>query len=216
MLAIVPMSDLLDWESLMPNFISNHGLVLLRIILGIDSTVSQIADDVNVSEQTAHAIVRELVKEGFITSQKVGRRNVYRGRWIEGFNHKPLTQSGLTLRDIFASLAALAEMMATTKARVLLRVAEGSQSTAGEIAESEIIKKADVSNALRELEKDKLVLRRRSAGKITYVVHPLARSQHEGALNVVEEIRLVRLARVKVRGLPEILDDIFGPVQRGG
>jgi DNA-binding MarR family transcriptional regulator len=61
-----------DWT-----LISNHGLVLAYIARHPQSTIREIAYAIKITEWTVHRIIAELVKEGYITRQKSGRRNVY-------------------------------------------------------------------------------------------------------------------------------------------
>jgi len=62
-----------DWT-----FITNHGLVLASIARNPEKTAREIGDDVGVTERTAHKIIVDLDKDGYITKTKVGTRNMYR------------------------------------------------------------------------------------------------------------------------------------------
>lgn len=62
-----------DW-----GFVTNHGLVLAAIAKHPRSTAREIGDEVNITERTAHKIIKDLEDEGYITKTKVGRRNQYR------------------------------------------------------------------------------------------------------------------------------------------
>jgi DNA-binding MarR family transcriptional regulator len=59
------------------SFITTHGLVLAAIAKRPRSTAREIGDMVNVTERTAHKIIRELEQAGYITRNKVGRNNKY-------------------------------------------------------------------------------------------------------------------------------------------
>jgi len=59
-------------------FVTNHALVLASIAKNPDRTARRIGDDVGVTERTAHKIIMDLEKEGYITKTKVGIRNTYR------------------------------------------------------------------------------------------------------------------------------------------
>lgn len=66
-----------DWT-----FITNHGLVLFSIvegqsISGLGKTAREIGDEVGVTERTAHKIILDLEKDGYIIKSKVGNRNAY-------------------------------------------------------------------------------------------------------------------------------------------
>ena len=59
-------------------FITNHGLVLASIAKHRENTAREIGDDVGITERTAHKIIMDLEREGYITKIKVGRQNKYR------------------------------------------------------------------------------------------------------------------------------------------
>ena len=61
-------------------FITNHGLVLASIARGRGKTAREIGDEVGVTERTAHKIILDLERDGYITKTKVGNRNKYRIR----------------------------------------------------------------------------------------------------------------------------------------
>jgi predicted transcriptional regulator len=58
-------------------FVTNHGLVLASIAKHPEKTAREIGDDVGITERTAHKIIMDLEKEGYITKSKVGRQNTY-------------------------------------------------------------------------------------------------------------------------------------------
>jgi len=62
-----------DWA-----FITNHGLVLACIANSPKKTAREIGDDVGITERTAHKLIIDLEREGYITKTKVGRHNRYR------------------------------------------------------------------------------------------------------------------------------------------
>jgi DNA-binding Lrp family transcriptional regulator len=62
-----------DWT-----FITNHGLVLACVAKNPEKTAREIGDDVSVTERTAHKIINDLERDGYITKTKVGTRNTYR------------------------------------------------------------------------------------------------------------------------------------------
>jgi uncharacterized membrane protein len=59
-------------------FVTNHALVLASIAKHGDQTAREIGDDVGVTERTAHKIILDLERDGYITKKKVGVRNMYR------------------------------------------------------------------------------------------------------------------------------------------
>ena len=59
-------------------FVTNHALVLASIAKNPDKTARDIGDDVGVTERTAHKIIMDLERDGYITKKKVGVKNTYR------------------------------------------------------------------------------------------------------------------------------------------
>ncbi|UCC17759.1 MAG: MarR family transcriptional regulator [Dehalococcoidales bacterium] len=59
-------------------FVTNHALVLASIAKRQDQTAREIGDDIGVTERTAHKIILDLEKDGYITKTKVGVKNTYR------------------------------------------------------------------------------------------------------------------------------------------
>ena len=87
----------------MRNLYTNHGLVLMRIWIDPDATLSQIAADIGVKERAAYAIVRELVQEGYILKEKEGRRNRYHVNIEQALEFEPLPHT--TVRQQIMGLA---------------------------------------------------------------------------------------------------------------
>lgn len=59
-------------------FLSNHGHVLLQLAGGNDQTMRDIAGQVGITERAVQIIVGDLARDGYITVERVGRRNRYR------------------------------------------------------------------------------------------------------------------------------------------
>ena len=59
-------------------FVTNHALVLASIAKNPNKTAREIGDDIGVTERTAHKIVLDLEKDGYLTKTKVGIQNTYR------------------------------------------------------------------------------------------------------------------------------------------
>lgn len=87
----------------MRNLYTNHGLVLMRIAVNPDVTLSQIAFDIGIRERAAYLIVRDLANDGFIEKRKIGRRNAYRVNVQRVLDYEPLPE--LTVRDQIGALA---------------------------------------------------------------------------------------------------------------
>jgi hypothetical protein len=87
----------------MRNLYTNHGLVLMRIWINPDATLSEIAADIGVKERAVYLIVRDLVREGFIVKRKAGRRNEYQVNIDYALDYRPL--AGTTIREQIMGLA---------------------------------------------------------------------------------------------------------------
>jgi len=85
------------------NLYTNHGLVLMRIWVDPDATLSEIAVDIGVKERAVYLIVRDLVEAGFIDKQKVGRRNQYHVNIEYALDYRPIPHT--TIREQIVGLA---------------------------------------------------------------------------------------------------------------
>jgi predicted DNA-binding transcriptional regulator len=59
-------------------FLTNHAQVLLCIAHDPGIRLIDIAQTVGVTERSAHRIVSQLVEDGYVARERVGRRNVYK------------------------------------------------------------------------------------------------------------------------------------------
>ena len=64
------------------HFLTNHAQVLLCIENNPDARMRDIAETVGVTERAAQRITNDLVEDGYVTRERIGRRNRYR------INHK--------------------------------------------------------------------------------------------------------------------------------
>lgn len=69
------------------SFLTNHGLVLTYIGRYPDGTGLEIAQAVGITERAARKIVADLLLEGYIEREKVGRRNRYRLNTVLPLRH---------------------------------------------------------------------------------------------------------------------------------
>jgi len=60
------------------SFLSHHGMVLVALARREDLRLSELAVEVGISPRAAQSIVTDLVREGFLDRDRVGRRNRYR------------------------------------------------------------------------------------------------------------------------------------------
>jgi predicted DNA-binding transcriptional regulator len=72
-------------------FLTNHAQVLLCVAHDPGIRLRDIAQTVGVTERSAHRIVSELVEDGYVVRERVGRRNVYKVKPELPLRH-PLTQ----------------------------------------------------------------------------------------------------------------------------
>ena len=59
-------------------FLTNHAQVLLCVAHDPGIRLRDIADTVGITERSAHRIVSELVEDGYVARERIGRRNVYK------------------------------------------------------------------------------------------------------------------------------------------
>ena len=58
-------------------FLSSHGIVLLVIARDTAIRIRDIAERVGITERAVHRIVSDLIASGYLTRNRIGRRNVY-------------------------------------------------------------------------------------------------------------------------------------------
>ena len=58
-------------------FLTNHAHVLVAIARDPDARLRDVAARVGITERAAQGIVQDLVSEGYLTRERVGRRNRY-------------------------------------------------------------------------------------------------------------------------------------------
>ncbi len=68
-------------------FLSNYGHVLVCLARDPDTRMRDVADAVGITERAVQQIVHDLVSQGYVEKQKVGRRNRYRVVRSAHFRH---------------------------------------------------------------------------------------------------------------------------------
>lgn len=68
-------------------FLSNYGHVLVCLSRDPDVRMREVAVAVGITERAVQQIVRDLVSEGYVTKDKVGRRNRYQVVRTARFRH---------------------------------------------------------------------------------------------------------------------------------
>jgi DNA-binding MarR family transcriptional regulator len=83
-------------------FVTSHAFVLIEVDRNPDITVREISERVGLTERQAHRVLADLVDEGYITRERVGRRNRYQ------VNHaRPMRHPSIAEHEIGALLRAL-------------------------------------------------------------------------------------------------------------
>jgi predicted transcriptional regulator len=84
-------------------FLSNHGHILIHLHNSPDSLVREIAQEVGITERSALSILSDLEEGGYISVERVGRRNHYRVNPHKNFRHPLEAQKPLSsLLKIFS------------------------------------------------------------------------------------------------------------------
>jgi DNA-binding IclR family transcriptional regulator len=84
---------LADWK-----FITNHAQVLLCVVHDPEIRLREIADACGITERAAHRIIADLEEAGYISRERVGRRNRYQFHPEAPMRHPTLGHA--LLRDI--------------------------------------------------------------------------------------------------------------------
>ena len=69
-------------------FLSNHGHVLVCLARDPDARMRDVAEAVGITERAVQQIVRDLVAQGYLRKDKVGRRNHYEVVREASFRHE--------------------------------------------------------------------------------------------------------------------------------
>jgi DNA-binding IclR family transcriptional regulator len=59
-------------------FLTSHASVLLEVAREPGATVREIAERAGLTERQAHRVLADLVADGYLQRQRIGRRNQYR------------------------------------------------------------------------------------------------------------------------------------------
>jgi DNA-binding MarR family transcriptional regulator len=68
-------------------FVTSHGLVLIDAMPRPRATVRELAERAQLTERQAHRVLGDLVDGGYITRERVGRRNRYQINEGEPMRH---------------------------------------------------------------------------------------------------------------------------------
>ncbi|WP_344150080.1 helix-turn-helix transcriptional regulator [Nocardioides koreensis] len=78
-------------------FLSNHGHVLVSLTRDPEARMRDVADAVGITERAVQQIVSDLVAQGYLHKEKVGRRNRYQVIRRAHFRHD--LESSVTLGE---------------------------------------------------------------------------------------------------------------------
>jgi DNA-binding transcriptional ArsR family regulator len=95
------------------SLLTNHGLAVVCIARLPGARLRDIAECVGVTERAAHRIVSELCEAGYVTRERVGRRNFY-----EVHPDVPLSNGLLSERQLGDLLSGLIEGARPARDRV--------------------------------------------------------------------------------------------------
>jgi DNA-binding MarR family transcriptional regulator len=59
-------------------FVTSHGVILIEVARAPDATVRELAERAQLTERQTHRVLGNLVEEGYVVRERVGRRNRYR------------------------------------------------------------------------------------------------------------------------------------------
>lgn len=58
-------------------FVTSHAVLLLEVKRAPDSTVRELAQRAGLTERQTHRVLSDLVEEGYLERERIGRRNRY-------------------------------------------------------------------------------------------------------------------------------------------
>ncbi|MBF6599727.1 MAG: hypothetical protein IVW36_04370 [Dehalococcoidia bacterium] len=177
-------------------FLTNHALVLIYVVGHPDSTVSEIAAGVGVTERATLAILRELGVEEIIVRGRLGRHNTYTVDFGRLAAYRREGTVALTPREFVDGLVATLLQIAregavsvqehvdsgaleprigrwgffTNHALLLLSIALDNGSTVREMAASIGVTERAVVAILNQLEMEAIIVRRRHGRRNTYEI----------------------------------------------
>lgn len=85
-------------------FLSNHGHVLVSLAKDPGARMRDVAEAVGITERAVQQIVSDLVRDGYLDKEKVGRRNRY--AVVRGSHFRHDLEAGLTLGEFLDLIVA--------------------------------------------------------------------------------------------------------------
>jgi DNA-binding IclR family transcriptional regulator len=102
-----------DWK-----FITNHAQVLLCVAHDSEIRLREIAEACGITERAAHRIIADLAQGGYISRERIGRRNRYEFHPEVAMRHPRMGHAllrDITMGDMVAPLMADGESNGTAK-----------------------------------------------------------------------------------------------------
>lgn len=78
--------------------LTNHGRILLMLAREPDSRLRDLAEEAGITERAAQGIVADLERAGYVTKDRVGRRNSYTVNRGQPFRHA--AESGHSIGEL--------------------------------------------------------------------------------------------------------------------
>jgi DNA-binding IclR family transcriptional regulator len=73
-------------------FVTSHGIVLIEVARNPNATVRELAGRAGLTERQAHRVLADLVEEGYVARERIGRRNSYRVQPSRQMRHPALQE----------------------------------------------------------------------------------------------------------------------------
>jgi len=83
--------------------VTSHGVVLIEVFRTPEATVREISERAGLTERQAHRILGDLVSEGYLVRERVGRRNRYRVNVTQPMRHPAIAAH--RIGELLAALA---------------------------------------------------------------------------------------------------------------
>jgi DNA-binding MarR family transcriptional regulator len=84
-------------------FVTSHASVLIQVEKNPDITVREISEQVGLTERQAHRVLADLVDEGYLSRERIGRRNRYQVNHARPMRHPAIAE--LEVGDLLRALA---------------------------------------------------------------------------------------------------------------
>jgi DNA-binding IclR family transcriptional regulator len=84
-------------------FLTSHGVVLIEVFRNPEATVREISERAQLTERQAHRVLGDLVTEGYLMRERVGRRNRYRVNETQQMRHPAIAAH--RIGELLAALA---------------------------------------------------------------------------------------------------------------